>query len=106
MYIVIGASSFIGVYTVDEFIKQGCEVTVTGRNNKFREHYDRLGVPYINLDLTEKKDFDKLPKEGVDGVILLAGLLPANYRGRTERFHIHRRPRRLCFLQKCSKRRA
>lgn len=78
MYIVIGASSFIGVYTVDEFIKQGCEVTVTGRNNKFREHYDRLGVPYINLDLTEKKDFDKLPKEGVDGVILLAGLLPAN----------------------------
>ena len=76
MYIVIGASSFIGVYTVDEFIKQGCEVTVTGRNNKFREHYDRLGVPYINL--TEKKDFDKLPKEGVDGVILLAGLLPAN----------------------------
>lgn len=78
MYIVIGASSFIGVYTVDEFIKQGCEVTVTGRNNKFREHYERLGVPYINLDLTEKKDFDKLPKDGVDGVILLAGLLPAN----------------------------
>lgn len=78
MYIVIGASSFIGVYTVDEFLKQGEKVLVTGRNNKFKEHYDALGVPYINLDLTNKQDFDQLPTEGVDGVILLAGLLPAN----------------------------
>lgn len=78
MYIVIGASSFIGVYAVDEFLKQGCDVLVTGRKNKFKEHYDKLGVPYVNLDLTNKNDFEKLPKENVDGVILLAGLLPAN----------------------------
>ena len=29
MYIIIGASSFIGVYTVDEFLQQGCDVVVT-----------------------------------------------------------------------------
>lgn len=78
MYIVIGASSFIGVYTVDEFLNQGCEVLVTGRNNKFKEHYDHLGVEYVNLDLTNSADFEKLPMEGVEGVILLGGLLPAN----------------------------
>lgn len=78
MYIIIGASSFIGVYTVDEFIKQGCEVLVTGRNNKFKEHYDSLGVEYVNLDLTNPSDFEKLPKRNVKGVILLGGLLPAN----------------------------
>lgn len=78
MYIVIGASSFIGVYTVDEFLKQNCKVVVTGRNNKFKEHYDKLNVQYINLDLTRKDDFDNLPKENVEGVILLGGLLPAN----------------------------
>lgn len=78
MYIIIGASSFIGVYTVDEFLKQGCKVVVTGRNNKFKEYYDKLGVEYINLDLVNKKDFDLLPTEGVEGVILLSGLLPAN----------------------------
>lgn len=78
MYIIIGASSFIGVYTVDELLKQGCQVLVTGRNNKFREHYEALGVQYQNLDLTQPEDFDKLPKTGVDGVILLSGLLPAN----------------------------
>lgn len=31
MYIIIGASSFIGVYTANEFLKQGCEIIVTGR---------------------------------------------------------------------------
>lgn len=78
MYIIIGASSFIGVYTAHEFLKQGCEIVVTGRNNKLKEHYDKLGVPYVNLDLTCKSDFDKLPQKGVEGVILLSGLLPAN----------------------------
>lgn len=78
MYIVIGASSFIGVHTVDEFIRQGCKVLVTGRNNKFRDHYEKLGVEYVNLDLTNKEDFNSLPTENVEGVILLSGLLPAN----------------------------
>ena len=78
MYLVIGASSFIGVYTVDEFLKQGCKVAVTGRNNRFRKHYDELGVQYYNLDLLNPNDFEKLPQKGIEGVILLAGLLPAN----------------------------
>lgn len=78
MYIVFGASSFIGVYTVDEFLKQGEQVLVTGRNNKFKEHYDKLGVQYVNLDLVNKEDFKKLPTDDVDGCILLGGLLPAN----------------------------
>ena len=49
MVIVIGASSFIGVYTVEELLKQGYEAFVTGRMDRFREHYEKLGVQYINL---------------------------------------------------------
>ncbi len=78
MVIIIGASSFIGVHTVAEFLSQGCKVAVTGRKNKFKEHYDRLGVDYYDLDLACKEDFEKLPTKTVEGVILLAGLLPAN----------------------------
>lgn len=78
MVLIIGASSFIGVHTVTEFLNQGCKVAVTGRKNKFKEHYDRLGVDYYNLDLSNKEDFAKLPTENIEGVILLAGLLPAN----------------------------
>ena len=32
----------------------------------------------MNLDLSKDGDFEQLPKSGVKGVILLAGLLPAN----------------------------
>lgn len=78
MIIVIGASSFIGVYTVNALLKNNCKVVATGRSNRFREHYKSLGVEYINLDLTNQEDFKQLPVEEVEGVILLAGLLPAN----------------------------
>lgn len=78
MIIVIGATSFIGVHTVTELVNQGCEVVVTGRNNKFKEHYEKLGVKYVNLDLNNVDDFNQLPTKEVEGVILLAGLLPAN----------------------------
>lgn len=78
MYIVIGASSFIGVYTVNELLKQGINVTVTGRNNRFKDYYESLGVAYYNLSLDRPEDFDRLPDEEIEGVILLAGLLPAN----------------------------
>lgn len=78
MFVIIGASSFIGVYTVTHFMEMGEEVVVTGRNNKFKEYYDSLGVSYINLDLTKSEDFDKLPVEGVEGVILISGALPAS----------------------------
>lgn len=78
MIIVIGATSFMGVHTVAELVNHGCEVMVTGRNNKFKEHYDKAGVQYVNLDLNCAGDFEKLPKKDIEGVILLAGLLPAN----------------------------
>lgn len=78
MIVVIGASSFIGVYVVEELLKNNCKVVATGRNNTFAKHYSDLNVDYLKLDLTEKEDFDRLPRVGVEGVILLAGLLPAN----------------------------
>ena len=59
MFIIIGASSFIGVYTATHFIEQGEKIVVTGRNNKFKEYYDSLGAEYINLDLTKPEDFEK-----------------------------------------------
>lgn len=78
MILVIGGSSFIGVYTVENLLNHNCDVCVTARNNKFREYYETLGVQYYNLDLTNNDDFEKLPTKNIEGVILLAGYLPAN----------------------------
>ncbi len=78
MFVIIGAASFIGVYTARYFLEQGEKIIVTGRNNKFKEYYDKLGVEYLNLDLRNKMDFENLPKEGVEGVIMTSGVLPAS----------------------------
>lgn len=78
MFVIIGASSFIGVYTATYFAEKGEKVVVTGRNNRFKDYYDKIGIEYINLDLTNESDFDKLPKNDVEGVIVIAGALPAS----------------------------
>ena len=78
MIVVLGGSSFIGAYTVETLAKNGIDVIATGRNDRLKAHFENMGVKYITVDITNKEDFNKLPQRGVDGVILLAALLPAN----------------------------
>lgn len=75
--IVIGASSFIGVYTVQAFLDAGYEVVGTGRNPRFAEHYAQKGVEYISYDLDEPSACEVLPRDA-EIVVHLAGRLPAN----------------------------
>lgn len=78
MVVVIGATGFIGMYTVEQLIADGKEVLATGRNRNLALMLEKMGAKFVELDITVKEDFEKLPDKGVDGVILLAGLLPAN----------------------------
>lgn len=80
MIIVIGATGFIGMYTVEQLLSEGKKVIATGRNVKLGSVLQKMGADFLELDITNKADFDKLPTEDVEGVILLAGLLPANAR--------------------------
>lgn len=75
--LVIGASSFIGAYTVDALLEAGWEVVGTGRNPRFADHYRSLGVEYLPLDMDDPNGLDALPGK-VDLVCHLAGRLPAN----------------------------
>ncbi len=78
MIIVIGATGFIGMYTVEKLLNENKKVIATGRNKNLGTVLENMGAEFVELDITNKADFDKLPKDGVEGVILLAGLLPAN----------------------------
>lgn len=78
MIIITGATGFIGMYTVERLLKAGKEVVATGRNEIIGEYLRKLGAQFIALDITKEKDFDKLPIDHVEGIIHLAGLLPAN----------------------------
>lgn len=78
MVIVIGATGFIGMYTVEKLLASGKQVLATGRNEVLGEALREMGAEFMPLDITSKEDIDRLPTAGVEGVILLAGLLPAN----------------------------
>ena len=78
MIIVIGATGFVGMYTVEHLIDSGKKVLATGRNEKMARILRQLGADFVHLDITNQEDFDKLPTHDVEGVLLLAGLLPAN----------------------------
>lgn len=78
MIAVIGATGFIGMYTVEALIARGNEVVATGRNQRLGAKLEEMGARFITLDITKLEDFVNLPDVGIEGVIVLAGLLPAN----------------------------
>lgn len=78
MILIIGATSFIGMYTTEAFLKAGYEVVGTGRNKALGNRLKEMGAGFISLDITDKSQFESLPDKNVDTVIVLAGLLPAH----------------------------
>lgn len=78
MIIIIGASGFIGTYLADRLFSDGKSVLATGRSAYAEKYYKSRNIPYVRLDVFSKQDFEKLPTQGVEAVVLLAALLPAN----------------------------
>ena len=80
MIIIFGATGFIGLYTAEAFIMKGYQVLGLGRNSHAGALLEQMGAEYLEFDITHPEDYEKLPKAGVEAVIILAGLLPANSR--------------------------
>lgn len=78
MIIIIGGTGFIGQYTAEHLIENNYEVLATGRNDVAKKRLEKIGAKYIKFDLENAEDIKKLPTENVEGVVFLAGLLPAN----------------------------
>lgn len=76
--LVTGAYGFIGVYLVDELLRQGHHVLATGHRDAAAQYFRRRRIPYMSLDMTREEDFNNLPEQGIEAVVHLAGLLPAN----------------------------
>lgn len=77
--VVFGATGNIGIYLVDHLVstlsKVDYQIIAVGR--KKTNLFESMNVPYYQIDITDKKQFDKLELKDVYGVINLAGLLPA-----------------------------
>lgn len=78
MIIVFGAAGFIGTYLIDQLIKENYRVVAADISKSGGLYYEKMGIPYYFIDIIDKNSFDKLPKEGIEAVINLACVQPAN----------------------------
>lgn len=77
--VVFGATGNIGAYLVDYYKKHldvgQYEVIAVGRKNT--DFFEKSGIQYVHVDVTNPGDFDQLPTKNVYAVVNAAGLLPA-----------------------------
>lgn len=81
--VVIGATGNTGAYLVDDLVNKlpGDEYEVFAAGHRSTGFFDRYGIGYASVDMSEASSLDELPREGVYAVVLLAGLLPAYMSG-------------------------
>lgn len=76
--LVVGASGFIGTYLIDELKMNQYSVLAADINDIGKEYYEKQGVDYEHIDVTDKNDMKKLGSKRFDAVINLACVQPAN----------------------------
>ncbi|MBO6113876.1 MAG: NAD(P)-dependent oxidoreductase [Lachnospiraceae bacterium] len=80
--IIFGASGDTGRYFVDYFQEHykdnKYEIVAVGMRET--EYFDKVGIPYYRVDITQKKEFNVLPKD-IYAVVDLAGAMPARMKG-------------------------
>lgn len=67
--------SYVTKYASEFLPEKGFEVVATGRRNT--DVFDQFGVKFVQVDMLNKADFEKLPQEDVYAVILLAATIPS-----------------------------
>jgi dTDP-4-dehydrorhamnose reductase len=78
MILVFGAGGFIGTYLTDQLAADGEKVVATDVSEIAEGFYQRQGIQYHRVDITQRDEFDQLPTEGITAVVHLACVQPAN----------------------------
>lgn len=77
--IIFGATGNIGVYLTDylleKFDSNEYEIIAVGRRKT--NFFDKRGVRYFSMDISDKAAFEALPQDNVYAAVHLANLLPA-----------------------------
>ena len=77
--IVLGAAGNLGMYYIDYLLKnlnmEEYEIIATGTKSKYPFKF--YNGRYEQVDITNEKDFDKLPQSNVYAIVDFAGVLPA-----------------------------
>lgn len=79
--LVFGATGTVGAYTCLYLIERSYEVIAVGSRKDDNGFFSDFGIDYYSVDVRNPQEFEKLPKEGIDAVVNLAGMLPARMEG-------------------------
>jgi UDP-glucose 4-epimerase len=79
--IIFGATGAIGAYVAVDLREKGYNVIAVGQRKSDNDFFNDYGIEYYSVDISQKADFDKLPKEGIDAVVHTAGTMPARMEG-------------------------
>lgn len=80
--IIFGATGNIGAYFTD-YCQKNLDLSIyeliaVGR--KKTDFFEKMGITYLNVDVCNEHEFEKLPNHDVYAIVNLAGLLPAYLR--------------------------
>ncbi len=78
MILIFGASGFIGTYLVDRLSDDQFSILTADTDPLWENYLKKQGISHCKIDITKKESFKKLPNEGVEAVIHLAAMQPAN----------------------------
>lgn len=79
--LVLGATGTLGAYITLHFKDRGYNVIAVGHRKSDNGFFADHDIKYISLDISNPKDFEKLPDTGIDVVADFAGALPASMKG-------------------------
>jgi UDP-glucose 4-epimerase len=78
MIVVFGAGGFIGTYLTTQLLQNGRTVVASDVSEIAEEYYRNERIDFRRVDITRKEDFARLPTSGVQAVVHLACVQPAN----------------------------
>lgn len=78
MIVVFGAAGFIGTYLIDQLLADGQNVVASDVSEAANTYFNARKIPFHRVDITQQQQFARLPAHGVDAVVHLACVQPAN----------------------------
>ena len=81
--VVIGATGNTGAYLTEDLVRNlpTDEYEVFAAGHRKTNFFNRYGIGYASVDMSDAATLETLPQEGVYAVVLLAGVLPAYMSG-------------------------
>ncbi len=75
MILVTGAYGFVASYVIEELLRQGHDLVLTGRSLAWKKEWEKRGIPYERVDIRTRREVSFLDRYRVNAVVHCAAAL-------------------------------